>query len=65
MSDFRDIDGEIRNHERRIVKLEQRTDIPDDVLEFLCRLRACEGCGIVFRDSDAYGEHLCHGRQGR
>lgn len=28
-------------------------------------LRSCSGCGIVFLDRDAYGEHVCGGKQGR
>jgi hypothetical protein len=33
--------------------------------DLLKNLTPCDECGIVFKDKDAYGEHLCGGRQGR
>lgn len=48
--------------ERRCAELEDEVSTLKLAFE---ELTPCDECGVVFASRDDYGEHNCHGRQGR
>jgi uncharacterized C2H2 Zn-finger protein len=46
----------------RVEQLESEVEDLRDEVAF-CNFVPCAECGVVFRDRDAYGQHVCEGRQ--
>lgn len=47
--------------ETRCTELEDEVStLKNETMHFV----ACDECGVVFKDRDAWGEHLCNGKQG-